>query len=691
MPALPISRANAWAYWSRGLIAATGVFLEADAPDTPGSSQLANVALKRNHNAIRLWLIGAGQYNINQQDIVNIALSPKGWDDTTLITTGGQVALSVVTAQVTHILDIASSLGLGVLPVVDFHQFPDGKLWSNDLLPGQTSLKYRDALAAFWVKTLRKWRNHPALIGFDILNEPNPESNNSQFTFASFRNGTAANPKETRWPAIAQQIITAIRQEEGATATPLPLIVQGIYAGAVEGLGVFAAPPPTAPQDGSPSAFLMDPRSRLVYSFHTYDPACFCGQGVPLDVYEQIGTTYPLPGAVFIGGWKDGNPYHDLVNFQNADHLASYLSTAANFKATYKVPVFVGEFSPAQPSINQAWPPLNRTGDASAAYPNEVDTALGRTLTNDEMKVKYQSFRVSNVQSNVAWEAPLLARLASVKTQADFDNVVTLYMQESGRQKSNIYSSAHKGTYRRWITELRIDTNGVPGSSMVNVTAVMGHIDSRGFRIESSPISPSELKKSANWDVYLNRNDNFYLEPKARIQARFAGLDVVTSTPHANVSIDMVGKAYHLDALQTVRVTCWENTIRFALPVTQLDSALLTQAVKDNIRTGVIARIQTLSGATVNVPTDEVGGTTGLQMPVALLWLESPYSGDQIDQARLAYMRDALHVFQTNGYSWSFHADGVGSPISAAFWQPSRQMGEVMSTAASGRRLTPRA
>ncbi|HEX5355500.1 MAG TPA: cellulase family glycosylhydrolase [Aquabacterium sp.] len=686
MPALPISRANAWAYWSKGLIAATGVYLEADAPDFPGSGLLANVALKRNHNAIRLWLNGAKPYNISQQDIINIALSPRGWDDTALITTDGQVPLSVVTAQFTHILNTASSLGLGVLPVVDFHQAPDGKLWSNELLPDQASLKYRDALAAFWVKTLRKWRNHPALIGFDILNEPNPASNDGQYTFASFRDGTATNPKETRWPAIAQQIITAIRTEEGSTAAPLPLIVQGIYAGSVEGLGVFDAPPP----NGGTGAFLMDPQNRLVYSFHTYDPACFCGQGVQSEFYEHIGTTYPLNGAVFIGGWRGGTPYHDLVNFRHADDLSKYLKTAAIFKTTYKVPVFVGEFSAAQPAINQAWPPMNRTGDSNSTYPNEVNKVSNIPLTNQEMQTKYQSFRVSNVQNNVAWEAPLLARLAAVRNQDDFNKLANSYAASSGNPTSAIYKSAFKGTNRRWITELRVDTTGIPGSNQVTVTAVFGHIDSRGFRIDTSPLSPSDLKATANWDVYLYPNDNFFLEPLARIVGSFSGLDVVTTSPHAVTSIEMTGAAYHMATSQKVRITCWKNTIQFTLPVASIPNGLLTQAVKDNIRNGVVARIDTVSGPSINVPTNELGATTALQMPVALLWLDSPYTGEQIDQARLAYMRDALHVFQANGYSWSYHADAVDSTIAAAFFRPSQQMGELMSTAAAGRRLAPR-
>ncbi|RTL30386.1 MAG: hypothetical protein EKK47_10715 [Burkholderiales bacterium] len=663
MPSMPITRDTAWDYWSRGLIAAANIdltiesFSSADSNDPNGYSRkvLANLTLKRNYNAFRLWFGYADRFSIYAKDIVAIALY--GWDST--VATSGGNTIAGVAAQVTNILDSAQKLGAGIFMVTDFNQGPTGLLWStssSDLVKdpvsgSQTSYTYRDILKMFWVNTLTKWKSHAALIGFDLVNEPNPfdspQTNSSgNVVFDAKLSSHRALPNG--WPQLAQTIINAIRAKEtqlGLT-TPMPLIVEGIYTGGPNGLMVF-----DVPSGSSSTLFLTDGASpRIVYSFHYYGPGCVTSQGVDQWNYENMGTPYPMPGVSYDPYWYDGTPYGEFNTHASTDDVLRDVSRAITFKQRHpEVPIFVGEFSCCQPSITQVYPP----------DPNRVANS--------------PNMRVSEVQNTVTWQAPQLAQMAAVATQADANALVAIY-------GASLYNDVFGSTKRRWITQLEISADGKKMIATLGHTADPADVDSGGFnygfRVWTSPLTAAQLASyaaSVNEQAVPSNGTQFATKFTSQPMAKVVGIYSWTNGSGQLQTINTRASALNMSTSQQVTLTRHATTIEFAAPA------------------GAVAGTKYV-GATVTLPTDASDSTktASVQMPVALLWLDSPSTGTQIDQARLKWAQDALYVWQQKGFSWAWHSEDTGGPVAAVMWRPSKDIGELLSVAASGRHIAKR-
>lgn len=608
MPAMPVSRDNAWTYWSKGLIAATN--LDMTAESSPSTKVLASLATKRGCNAIRLWFGYADRYSIQESDITMLAQLGDGWSSTQKTSFAGAdatITFAFVAAQITNILNTCQKLGMGVVLVTNYSQGVGGKLWNPDS-------GYANNLRQFWRKTYDKWGQHPALIGFDLLNEPDLSVDSMSFAEAQAR------PNE--WPQLAQALITDIRQIEASkgVTNPLPLVVEGVYGGGPRSLGVFAS---------SAGLFLNDPQKRLVYSFHHYDPGCFTHQGVFEWDYENVGTTYPLPGVWQRSYWYDGKPTFELNEYRTVKQLEAGMQRAIDFAAQYQVPVFVGEFSAVEP-----------------------------TLKNIDAQQNPAS-RVSEVQNEAPWQKSFLEKYTSISQQSDFDALTA----EERNKVFEIFSQ----TKRRWITRLEVGADGY-------MTATMGHVItgdalSTGFRVSVSPQTLSQLKaqypeqfvaptSTSGYDSWAKvgapMEAAFYAQPMARVlgptNARAASLLVPEP--------------------QQVKLVRHGSTIRFKAPA------------------GAVAGT-VIQGAECLVP-KQGGGSEPITMPVALLWLDDPRTAAQSDQARFTYARDLLSLYQAKGFSWAWHSDDTNTGGFIG-WRPSRSIGELLSSAASGRKLTVRA
>ncbi len=345
MPVSKINRNNCWEAWSAGRIAAANVAL--DVNDTAIHPILANLAINKGYNAIRLWLAWADAYTLSEADFIAIANDANGWNSTQLNAVGTKTYAQIA-ARITEILDACEALGMGVIPVFDFWNNDFNRMWKDKPADSKypkatTAQDAQNALVGFWGKTAAKFGAHKALIGYDLLNEPAP---NRDMTLAQLNDDSPTN--FNNWRALANRIAAKIRTVDATT----PLVVQGIYVGAARGLALFNAKDvlPSAPR-----SWLVND-SRVVYSFHYYGPGLISGQGVLPGAMESIGLTYPA-GAEWDWPWYDGvqqglTTGGVIWSVGSAADLAAYCQQAINLKNAFNVPVFMGEFSAA--NINKA-------------------------------------------------------------------------------------------------------------------------------------------------------------------------------------------------------------------------------------------------------------------------------------------------------------------------------------------------
>lgn len=641
MPAIALNRSNAWTYWSKGLISATNMDsgLLADFPSTQDPLQhmvLHNLAIKRGHNAIRLWLGWAGPYTLNEEDVT--AVSVLGWGSTEVThgsqANGASLTYADVKVRLQAVLDTCERLGMGVILVLNYGQgSAEGDLWNP-------ASNYKINLARFWQKTYESFGVHNALIGFDLVNEPNPKQDGPAYNFAAMRDDPFG------WPQIAQSVVNKIRATEATVLSsaapslpPLPLIVEGVYSGGINGLGVF--------DDGGPTPFLNDPQNRIVYSFHYYDPPCFTGQGIGEGEFEALGTPYPMPGFTMVSYWLDGKDTYELRQYQKTDQIADDVRAVAKFKRDFNVPIFVGEFSAGQPRLAQVYP------QGQAQF--------------DQL--------TSTVQNTVASKSRLLNRLATITKPTGFGSNPsdpTRLTVDEAYQVAALY----RETKRRWITSLEV-------SPELNLVATMGHTVAEdefntGFHVSVSPDSYDSLTEAEKSDPKA-----WFYNWKVSNEQRTAKNDKMRATPNAQIVTS------YSDAGQTVFMRGKDYAVP-SKPVTLYRHA--TQINFGRAPAGLNAgdKVEGLQITVPDVAPDGQETTLTITLPVALLWLESSLSGDQIDGSRFNFMRDTLYTWQTLGFSWAWHADDVNGAGGHVMWRPSKQMGELLASAASGARLAKR-
>ena len=172
--------------------------------------------------------------------------------------------------------------------------------WSPALFQGSaTELAiYREHLATFWTAIAQRYLNEPAIIAYDLLNEPATDY---------FSQGAW-------YDNVLPAAIAAVRRVNPS----IWLMVESEYWGQA---GNFADMPLTD-----------DPY--VIYSFHMYAPASFTSQGIAN--YIGYTATYPGPNSVF-----GTSPYA----FWDKETLRGAMQTEINFSLAHPDKrIMVGEF-----------------------------------------------------------------------------------------------------------------------------------------------------------------------------------------------------------------------------------------------------------------------------------------------------------------------------------------------------------
>lgn len=192
--------------------------------------------------------------------------------------------------------EAAHARNIGV--IVDLHRAEggaghEGKLW--------TDARLQSRLVQLWSRLAAELRHYPALIGYDILNEPTPPDD---FRKAFYQvRGTMQD-----WNVLARRIVVAIRAKDPET----PVIVE-----TTDWAKPFRLKQLEPVND-----------ARVVYSFHMYAPFELTHQGI--NQYKRDGRlTYP--------GRVAGKLYDQA-------ELRSHLQVAVDFAQRHGAPMFVGEF-----------------------------------------------------------------------------------------------------------------------------------------------------------------------------------------------------------------------------------------------------------------------------------------------------------------------------------------------------------
>lgn len=192
-------------------------------------------------------------------------------------------------AHLDKMLPICTKIGLRVH--IDLHTPPGGRREDLNCRLFE-DVKYQDHFVAVWEKLARRYKDNPAVSGFDLLNEPA-----EGFVFA----GCA------HWPELALRVARKIRAIDPARTL--------IYE-----------PAPWASTEAFKDLKPL-PLENVIYSVHFYLPLKFTTQGA---LGVPTGAVYP--------GVIDGERW-------DKDALKKALNPVIAFQRKHGVPIYVGEFS----------------------------------------------------------------------------------------------------------------------------------------------------------------------------------------------------------------------------------------------------------------------------------------------------------------------------------------------------------
>lgn len=177
----------------------------------------------------------------------------------------------------------------------------DGRLWQDKA--------YWAEAAAFWRDLAAALRDHPAVAGYNIVNEPAPEKQNGLTEHADASTmqawykehaGTAAD-----LPAFYESVIKAVREVDPLT----PVMTDAGWYAAADAFSYWQGP-------------LSD--QRVVYSFHMYEP--YAATSAPNLKREK---PYQYPGVV---------PFGEGEQNWDAARVASYLKLPVDWADAHGVP-----------------------------------------------------------------------------------------------------------------------------------------------------------------------------------------------------------------------------------------------------------------------------------------------------------------------------------------------------------------
>jgi endoglucanase len=182
-----------------------------------------------------------------------------------------------------------------IIAVNDSWQRRNTDFWKSN------GTRYRDHVTELWRALATRYRSNPTVVGYDILNEPDPTGPD----IASWNND------------LLPKSITAIRGIDGFTW----LIVEPVNIATPGGLSSL----PT----------ITDPR--VIYSIHCYAPYTFTLQGILKDCPR--GPAYPGQAGFTCGA---------ATSAWGKEQLRAWLQRAVDFQQQRGARIYVGEFGAAR-------------------------------------------------------------------------------------------------------------------------------------------------------------------------------------------------------------------------------------------------------------------------------------------------------------------------------------------------------
>lgn len=201
--------------------------------------------------------------------------------------------------ELSQVLDAANARGIKVL--IDLHSPPGGRL-EDSTMRIFLEKPYQDHFIATWERIARRFKGHPAVWGYDLVNEP-------------IQNRPSP-PGLLDWYGLQEHAGQVIRKIDANT----PIIFE-------------------VDQWGAPSVFAyIKPINvpRVIYQVHMYQPGAYTHQGV--------GNAWGESGG------KQGIQYPGIIQGKkfDRDELKKCLAPVREFEEAYHVPIYIGEFSVAR-------------------------------------------------------------------------------------------------------------------------------------------------------------------------------------------------------------------------------------------------------------------------------------------------------------------------------------------------------
>ena len=179
----------------------------------------------------------------------------------------------------------------GILVAVDLHTAPGGRNEAGECRLFQERV-WQDLFLEIWVEIAKRYRDEPAVWGYDLLNEP--------------VEGVVGDGLRT-WQQLAEEAARRIR--------------------AVDPHHAIIVEPPSWGNPGALDWFEPLPVPGIVYSVHMYIPHSFTHQGV-----------HGNPTGIIYPGTIDGRWY-------DRQQLEKVLEPVVRFQQDYNVHIYIGEFS----------------------------------------------------------------------------------------------------------------------------------------------------------------------------------------------------------------------------------------------------------------------------------------------------------------------------------------------------------
>lgn len=236
-----------------------------------------------------------------------------------------------------HVLDDADQSGIKI--VLTMLSLPGSRWLQHNCVEGKSvqqydlwrDFKYHRQAASFWRDLAKALKNHPAIAGYNILNEPCPERANKPFfrdwytlDYPKWYQGVKGTPADLN--LFYKTVVHAIREVDSET----PIVLDsGFYAN------------PYALQIFNPNLF---EDRKIIYAIHHYEPSRFLS--------PKNKGQYKYPGHFPTGeldapGEEDAQQPYAPVEYWDQEKIRSYFQVVIKWMNQYQISpnrIYMAEF-----------------------------------------------------------------------------------------------------------------------------------------------------------------------------------------------------------------------------------------------------------------------------------------------------------------------------------------------------------